>query len=147
MLFGGLLQLEAAVPLGTFAEEVDVAASAIVYPVERHLAVDKAENLDTVEHACLTCPTADVLHGFLLAFGNSGRCYFDAVDIDLLKEHAGNYEFLVRNEADTTRLLSVAEGGVHDFYYACFFSHASILSLFSSRKSMSSKAFMRQYFL
>ena len=116
MFFEGLLQLELAMTLTALAEQVDVAASAVVNPIERGLAIDKPQHFNPVEHVALTSPSADALHSFLFPIRHTCRCHFDAIHIQFGQEHAGNQQLLVRHKAHAVGLFAIAERRVHDFY-------------------------------
>ena len=116
MLLKCLLQLELAMPLTALAEQVDVAASTIINPIERRLSIHKAQHLHPIEHVTLTSPTADALHGFLLTVRHTCRSHLNAVHIQLRQEHARNQQLFVRHKAHAIGLLTVAERSVHDFY-------------------------------
>ena len=114
--------------------------------------VHKAEHLDTLQQATSSSPVANHAYGIGLAVGHAGGGNLDAIHLQLLEQQTSYHQLLVGHERDAASLLPVAQmlpvaqSGVHDFYFDLF-SHASILSLFSTRKSMSSSPFIRQCFL
>ena len=157
MLFGRFVELLGAVAQRAFDQQVDNPSATRENPVDRQVAVYKAQHLNPVELAYALGIAANHANGFLLALRHTGRSHLDAVYVDLTEQLAGNDELLVRQKAHSARLLAVAQRAVHDFHltwnddalraYLFCCSHASILSLFSSRKSMSSRPFIRQCFL
>ena len=116
MLFKCLLELVLTMFLRTLAEQVDVTASCVVYPVERCLAVNETEHLNLVELVHLTCPTTNHGDGFFLAFGHTCACHFYSVNVDVLKQHTCHHQFLVRHKTHSVGLFAIAECGVHYFY-------------------------------
>ena len=102
--------------LATLAEEVDVAASAFVYPVERGGAVDESEHLYPIYHACLGCPSADVGDSLFFSVGDACARHLYAVYVEVEQEGTCYHEFLMGHEADSVGLFAVTECGVHYFY-------------------------------
>ncbi|CDF22323.1 unknown [Prevotella sp. CAG:617] len=148
MLLGRLFQLVSAVLERAFAEQVDALSAARPNPVDGGGVVHKSQHLYARQHACAARPFADERHGTLFAVGHAGRSHLDAVYVKFLQEQARNEQLFVGHERHAAGLFAVAECRVHDFYFQAFrASHASIFWRFSSRKSMSSRAFIRQYFL
>ena len=115
MLLECLLELEGEMLEGPLAEEVHRRASAVVNPVDGCLSVNKAQHLNTLQLPALPCPAADGGDGLLLSFGDTSRCDFNAVDIDVSQEHPGDAQLLMRHERHSVCLLSVAQRRVHDF--------------------------------
>ena len=116
MLLQRLLQLVLAMTLTTLAEQVDVAAFAVVDPVERSRAIHKSEHLHPVKHACLTSPSADTLHRFLLSVRHTRRSHLNAIHIQVHQQHTGNHQLLVGHKTDAVGLFTIAQRRVHDFY-------------------------------
>ena len=141
-----LLQLVGAVFKRALAQQVDDTAPCGVYPVDRRMPIHEAEHLDTLQQATSSSPVANHAYGIGLAVGHAGGGNLDAIHLQLLEQQTSYHQLLVGHERDAASLLPVAQGGVHDFYFDLL-SHASILSLFSTRKSMSSSPFIRQCFL
>ena len=128
------------------AQQVDDTAPCGVYPVDRRMPIHEAKYLDTLQQATSSSPVANHAYGIGLAVGHAGGGNLDAIHLQLLEQQTSYHQLLVGHERDAASLLPVAQSGVHDFYFDLF-SHASILSLFSTRKSMSSSPFIRQCFL
>ena len=130
MLFGRFLQLVSAMAQGAFGKDVDGAAAAFVNPIDRLVAIDEAQHLNAVEHAMLSGILANHAHCAFLAFRHAGRRDLYAVNAHLCKQIARYHQLLVGQEAHSVGLLTVAERGVHYFYFTCAASHAFTLSLF-----------------
>ena len=81
-----------------------------------YLAVAKAKYLYTVYLSCTFCPLADTGNSLLFAFTHTGRGNLYTVNPHFFQQGTGYHQFLVRHEGDTTRLLSIAQSGVHNFY-------------------------------
>ena len=90
-----------------FGQQVDVAASAIVYPVDGTVSVDESQHLHLVHHVHGLGIAADHLHGIFLALGDPCRCHLDTVDVELADEHPRNHEFLMRQESHAAGLLTI----------------------------------------
>ena len=156
MFLGGLLQLSHTMAQRAFRQEVDGLRATACHPVDTLSAIHESEDLHTVEFVDLLCVAADHADGLLLPFRDTCRRHLDAVHIEVAQQHAGDHELLVRQETHTVGLLTVAQRGVHDFHkrtdalvlsYLFCCSHCSVLFWFSTRKSISSKPFIRQCFL
>ena len=120
-----LLQLFLTMAQGAFRQEVDGLAATTLDPIDTLSAIHEAEHLDMFELVDLLRITADHADGLFLTFGNACRCHFDAIDIQVVEQHTGNDKFLVGQETDTTGLLTVAQGGVHNLHEG---SHAFVFS-------------------
>ena len=156
MLLGSLVQLCGTMLQRTFGQQVDNFSATVGNPVNALATIHETEHLNALQTPHLLRSLANHGNGFLLALADTCRSDLDAIDIDSLQEFACHHEFLVRQETDTVRLLPVTQRGVHDLnerrnalvcVYLLRCSHASILSLFSTKKSMSSRPFIRQCFL
>ena len=116
MLFECLVQLAFTMFATSLAKQVHALAAALHYPVHALRLVNEAKHLYPIELAVLTCPASDALHGLHLAFRDTGTCHLDAVHTHILQQGTGYHQLLVRHEADATRLLTIAKGGVHYLY-------------------------------
>ena len=126
VLFRRLLQLVFAVSARAFAEQVDDVPAARADPVDGGMVVHEAQHLHAVQQSVFRGPGADVAHGLVLAFRYPCRGHLDAVNPDVAQQRLGDVQFLLRQERHSAGLFAVAEGRVHDFYQAFFFSHSSI---------------------
>ena len=132
-----LLQLFLTMAQRTFRQEVDSLTATTLDPIDTLSAIHETEHLDMFEFVDLLRITADHADGFFLAFGDACRCHLDAINIQVVEQHTGNDKLLVRQETDTTGLLTIAQGGVHDlhegphllvFSYLFCCSHCIVLS-------------------
>ena len=156
MLIGGLLELLGAMLQRAFRQQVQRLTSTFGNPVHTLAVIHEAEHLYPIQLVDLLCITADHLYGLFLAVGDTGRSHLDTVHIQIVQQHTGHHEFLMRQEGYTTGLLAVAQGGIQDFhkgldtlvtvYFLCC-SHVMVLSWFCTKKSISSRPFIRQCFL
>ena len=115
-----------------------------------------AARLHALQFVNLGSCTTNHSNGFPLSFADTCRRHLDTVNIKFIEQHTGNDEFLVWEKRYTAGLLTIAQGGIHDFHkrlnalvftYLFSCSHCIVLSWFCTRKSISSRPFMRQCFL
>ena len=98
MLADGLVELPETMALRPFCQQVDHLAAAFGNPVDGKVVVHESEHLDALSHTVLLGIAANHLHGFLLAFRDSGRGHLNAVNIQVAQQHSGNDKLLVRQE-------------------------------------------------
>ena len=146
MLFRTLLQLLGTMLQRTFAQQVEYLTTSLTDPVHRCLSVHETKYLHFMQMIASSRPFANHADSLHFAFRNSGRSNFHTVYFQVLQQQTGYHQLFMRNERNSTGLFTVAERGIHDFYLDAF-SHASILSLLSTKKSISSNPFIRQCFL
>ena len=147
MLVRSFVQLLRAMLQRPFGQKVDHLAPTFMNPVDRLMAVDEPEHFHPFENATRCGVSANHLHRVLLTGGHPCGSHFHSVYVHVGQEFAGDHQLLMRQEGHSARLFSVAEGAVHDLYYDLLFSHATTFSLFSTKKSTSSRPFIRQCFL
>ena len=73
MFFGTFLQLLRTVFQRTFAKQVDDAATGMLYPVHRSMAVYKSQHFHFMKQIAAGCPVADHLHGFKFTVRHTRR--------------------------------------------------------------------------
>ena len=116
MLLYGLAQLALAMSARTLAQKIKMTATGTQQPVHRCLAIAKAKYFYTVYLSCTLCPLADTGNSLLFTFADTGRSNLYTVNPHFFQQGTGYHQLLVRHEGDTTRLLSIAQSGVHYFY-------------------------------
>ena len=98
MLADGLVKLSETMALRPFCQQVDYLATAFGNPVDGKVVVNESEHLYALCHPVLLGIAANHLHGFLLAFRDSGRGHLNAVNIQVAQQHAGYDQLFVRQE-------------------------------------------------
>ena len=116
MLLYGFLQLTAAVFLTTLSQQVHHLTARLGNPLDGIATIDEAQYLDTVKLVYLTGIAADHLHSILVAVAHLCRGHLDTVHVDVLQQHPGNHQLLVRQEAHAGSLLTIAQRTVHDLH-------------------------------
>ena len=85
-------------------------------PVHRSLAITETENLYPVYLTGTLCPFANTCNSLFFTFTDTSRGNLNTIHTHLFKQGASYHQLLMRHERDTTRLLSIAQSGVHYFY-------------------------------
>ena len=156
MLFGCLLQLVGAMLQRALRQQVHHLSATLSNPVYRLAAIHESQHLDTLQQTIFLGIGTYLGDSLALAFRHTGRSNLNAVDVDVTEQLASHHQLLVRQERHTIGLLAIAQRSVHNLYeghhaliciYLLCCSHASILFLFATRKSISSSPFIRQCFL
>ena len=112
VLFRRLAQLLRAVLQRTLGQQVNHPTAAVGNPVDASVPVDEAEHLHPVYIAGLLGIAANHLHAVPLTVADACRPHLNAVDVEVVQQHTGYHQFLVRQERDAIGLLAVAERGV-----------------------------------
>ena len=156
VLLQRFLQLVRTMVFRTLTQQIDVFTPASMNPIQRSVSVYKPQNFHPVEPPGLARPLANATHCIHLPLGYPSRSHLYAIHVQVLQQRTGYHQLFMRHETYATGLFPVAQGRVHDFYLhrirfhphqALQRSQSSIFPLFSNRKSMSSSAFIKQYFL
>ena len=116
MGFGGFLQLFLTMAQRAFCQEVDGLSPTTMNPIDTQSAIHEAEHLYMFEFVDLFRIAADHAYSLFLAFRDACRSHLYTIHIKIVKQHAGDDEFLVRQKAYATGLFSIAQGGVENLY-------------------------------
>ena len=116
MLLYGFLQLTATVFFTTLSQQVHHLTARLGNPLDGVASINEAQYLDTVEHVYLTGIAADHLHSIFVAVAHLCRGHLDTIHVDVLQQHPGNHQLLVRQEAHTGSLLTITQRTVHDLH-------------------------------
>ena len=146
MFFGSFLQLLGAMFQRSLAQEVQHLTAGLTYPIDRSLPVHESKHLHLMQMIASSRPFANHANGLHLSIRHTSRGHLHPINLQVFQQRAGNHQFFMRHKRYSAGLFTIAEGCIHDFYFDAF-SHASILSLLATRKSMSSNPFIRQCFL
>ena len=99
-----------------FRQQVDGLSPTADHPIYALTAIDETQHLHTIGLIDLGRITADHAYGLLLALRHAGRSHLNAIDVEIVEQHAGDDQFLMRQETDTAGLLAVAQRGVHNLH-------------------------------
>ncbi len=110
-----LFQLEGAVLLRALAEQVHHPGTAGAYPFDGGSVVEKSQYLYFVDVSSLPGPFAQLRGHVVFARRDAGRGNFDAGYLQVFEKQPGDTHLLLPGERDPRRLLSVPQGGIHDF--------------------------------
>ena len=156
MFFRCLLELLGAVFQRTLCQQVHRLAATVGYPVDALSTIHKPEHFHALQLVDLLCIATDHADCLLLAFRHPSRRHLDTIHVEVVQQHTGYHQFLMRKKRDTAGLFSVAQRRVQNLHegldalvlaYLFCCSHSSVLFWFCTRKSMSSSPFIRQCFL
>ena len=112
MLLRRLAQLLLTMLQRALGQQVDDLTAAVGNPVNALVAVHKAEHLDPLQTVYLLGIAANHPHTVLLAVAHPCRPHLNAVHIEVVQQHAGYHQLLVRQERHAVGLLAVAQRGV-----------------------------------
>ena len=156
VFLGRFLQLLSAVFQRAFGQQINGFTTTLHNPVDALSAVDKAQHLYPFKLVNLCGIAANHANRLFLALRNTSRRHFYAVNIQIVKQHTGNYQLLVGQKRNTAGLFAIAQRRVKNlhkglnaliFVYLFACSHNSVFCLFCTRKSISSNPCIRQCFL
>ena len=156
MLLRCLVKLFLAMAQRALGQKVDSLTTTGFHPVYTLAAINESQHLYPIQHVYLAGITAYHTDSLFLTIGDACRGSLYAIYIQIAKQHAGDDQLLVGQETDATGLLAIAQCGVQDLHkrlelfvmsYLFCCSHNSVFSLFCTRKSISSRPFIRQCFL
>ena len=128
MLFGQFAELFGYVFIRTFTEKVYHAATGRFDPVERGVAIHKAQYFELMQISGTFGPGSHSLHGFELSVRYASRGNLHAVYSQIPQQHLCNTELFVSRKRDTRCLFPVPKGCIHYFYHLTFYLLRTLLS-------------------
>ena len=109
-----LPQLLAAMVQRALRQQVDDPRPDRLRPVDRLIAVDKPQDLDSIGPALRVGVVDNGFHGAALALADAGRRHFDAIHLDRLEQSLRDGPLLLGHHRDAFGLLSIPKRRIHD---------------------------------
>ena len=139
MLLGRLLQLIGTMFQRALGQQIQRFAATLGSPVNTLAAIDKSQHLYPLQLVDTGGIAANHLHRLFLTLAHSRRCHFYAVYVQVVKQHTGDDQLLVRQKTHAAGLFAIAQRRVHNLHkglyalvliylFAC--SHNSVFCLF-----------------